>query len=77
MAEVLKVPKIRETVSEIVINSWAVNEGDMVTKGQVIAQFESDKANFEYESPMDGTILEILAGEGQTLKVGDPLATIG
>lgn len=77
MAEVLKVPNISDTVSEITINTWHVREGSSVEKGQIIAQFETDKANFDYESPISGTVLKILATEGQTLKVGDSLAIIG
>ncbi len=77
MAEVLKVPKISDTVSEITVNTWLVKEGNSVEQGQILAQFETDKANFDYESPISGTVLKILATEGQTLKVGDSLAIIG
>ena len=77
MAEVLKVPRISDTIEDITINSWLIKEGDSVAAEQVIAQFETDKANFDYESPHEGKVLKILAEHGRTLKVGDPLAIIG
>ncbi|MFH1614080.1 MAG: biotin/lipoyl-containing protein [Planctomycetota bacterium] len=77
MAEVLKVPKISDTISEVTINNWLVKEGDTVKKDQILAQFETDKANFDYESPRTGIILKILASQGQTLKVGDSLIIVG
>ncbi|HBR19431.1 MAG: hypothetical protein A2Y13_04415 [Planctomycetes bacterium GWC2_45_44] len=77
MAEVLRVPKISDTVTEITINNWLVKEGDTVVNGEPIAQFETDKANYDYESPAEGTVLKIFAVQGQTLKVGEPLAIVG
>ncbi|HBG25816.1 MAG: hypothetical protein A2X47_00015 [Lentisphaerae bacterium GWF2_38_69] len=77
MAEILKVPKISETISEVTITSLLVKQDDSVSQGQIVAEFETDKANFDFESPWAGKILKVFAKAGQTLKVGESLAIVG
>ena len=54
------VPAMGATVSELTIVSIAVQPGARVTKGQKLAELESDKSAFDFESPADGVILTVL-----------------
>ena len=49
-------PLLGMTMEEGIISKWLVEEGDPVTKGQVIVEFETDKINAEIEAPADGVI---------------------
>ncbi|MFH1616846.1 MAG: biotin/lipoyl-containing protein [Planctomycetota bacterium] len=77
MAKILTVPKISETVTEITINSWHVKEGETKAPNQLLSQFETDKAIFDYESPAAGVLLKIIVPAGETVQVGLPLAIVG
>ena len=57
------------TMEEGIISKWLVEEGDPVTKGQVIVEFETDKINAEIEAPADGVIGGIAARAGESVKV--------
>src|SRR5205085_10028820 len=52
-------------------------KGDKISTGDVIAEIETDKATMEWESPEDGTLLEIFVEEGGKVEVGDKIALIG
>lgn len=65
------VPSMGATVSELTVIIIKVKAGDRVTKGQRLADLESDKSAFEYESPCDGVIHTVAAKPGQTLQSGD------
>jgi pyruvate dehydrogenase E2 component (dihydrolipoamide acetyltransferase) len=56
---------------------WLKGVGDEVSVGDELVEIETDKANMVYESDLDGTIVEVLAQEGDTLPVGDPIARVG
>ena len=64
------VPSMGATVSELNVIVVKVQAGDCVTKGQRIADLESDKSTFEFESPCDGTIRAVAAKAGDTLQSG-------
>ena len=66
-------PSMGATVSELTIISLVVGPGAVVTKGQKLAELESDKSAFDFESPADGTILEVLAKAGEVRSSGTPL----
>jgi len=65
----MKVPSPGESISEVIIASWLVNNGDYVQKDQVIAEIDSDKATLELAAESAGTI-EIKAQAGDTIAVG-------
>ena len=65
------------TMEEGKILSWKVKPGDMVKSGTVLCEVETDKATMEYESPRDGTLLKLIRQEGESVKVGEPIAWIG
>ncbi|HET8859226.1 pyruvate dehydrogenase complex dihydrolipoamide acetyltransferase [Marivirga sp.] len=77
MAEVIKMPKMSDTMEEGVIASWLVKEGDEVSSGDILAEVETDKATMELESYEDGVILYIGIKEGDAVPVDGVIAIIG
>jgi len=72
-----KFPDVGEGITEGEIVRWRVKEGDAVKEHDVLAEIETDKAIVEIPSPSVGTILKLYHKEGDTVKVGETLATIG
>lgn len=70
------VPSMGATVSELNVIAIRVKTGEQVAKGQHIADLESDKSTFEYESPCDGVIIGLGAQPGQTLTSGQLFCSI-
>ena len=66
-------PAMGATVSELTIITLAVSPGAKVTKGQKLAELESDKSAFDFESPADGTILEVRGQKGDVKRSGQSL----
>lgn len=77
MAEIIRMPKMSDTMTEGVIAKWHKKVGDQVKAGELMAEIETDKATMDYESYNEGTILYLGAKEGETVKVDDILAIIG
>ncbi|MCS6973413.1 MAG: pyruvate dehydrogenase complex dihydrolipoamide acetyltransferase [Cyclobacteriaceae bacterium] len=77
MAEIIRMPKMSDTMTEGVIAKWHKKVGDQVKAGELMAEIETDKATMDYESYNEGTILYLGAKEGETVKVDDVLAIIG
>src|ERR1044072_5970287 len=71
----VKVPTVGESISEVTLLKWLKKEGEYVERDEVIAELESEKATFEVNAEKAGT-LKPSANEGDTLKIGDMLATI-
>ncbi len=76
MAEVVKMPRMSDTMEEGNIVGWLVKEGDSVEPGDVLAEIETDKATMEFESLWEGVVLHIGVKEGP-VPVGGILAVIG
>jgi len=66
-------PAMGATVSELTIVKLAIGPGAKVAKGEKLAELESDKSAFDFESPADGTILEIKGRPGDVKSSGQPL----
>ncbi len=77
MARKLKLPDIGEGVVEGEIIKWLVNEGQSIAEDQSLVEVMTDKVNVEIPSPTAGTVLKILAKEGNVIKVGEPIVVIG
>lgn len=77
MAIKVEMPKLSDTMEEGVIAKWNVAEGDKVESGDIIAEVETDKATMEVEVFDAGTILKILAKEGDSVPLGKTMAIIG
>lgn len=71
----LKVPSPGESITEVVIARWVKNTGDVVEKDEVIAEIDSDKATLTLNAEEGGKI-EVLAAEGDTVKVGQVVAKV-
>src|SRR5882757_3540148 len=77
MAEIVRMPKMSDTMTEGVIAKWHKKVGDTVKSGELMAEVETDKATMDYESFNEGTVLYLGAKEGQAVKVNDVLAVVG
>ena len=77
MAEVIRMPKMSDTMTEGVIAKWHKKTGDKISSGDLVAEIETDKATMDFESFQEGTLLYIGAKEGQTAPVDSIIAVIG
>ncbi|HCQ76059.1 MAG TPA: pyruvate dehydrogenase, partial [Leeuwenhoekiella sp.] len=77
MAEVIKMPRLSDTMEEGTVASWLKKRGDKVEEGDILAEIETDKATMEFESFYEGTLLHIGIEEGETANVDALLAIIG
>ncbi len=77
MAEVILMPRLSDTMTEGVIAAWHKKVGETVSKGDLLAEIETDKATMELESYQNGTLLHIGTPNGGKLQVNDLLAIIG
>lgn len=77
MAEVIKMPRLSDTMEEGTVASWLKKKGDKIEEGDILAEIETDKATMEFESFYEGTLLHIGIQEGETAKVDALLAIIG
>lgn len=77
MAEVIKMPKMSDTMEEGVIASWLKKVGDTVKSGDILAEVETDKATMELESYEDGVLLHIGIQEKESVPVDGVIAIIG
>lgn len=75
MAYEIKVPSPGESITEVEIAQWLVEEGDYVEKDQPIAEVDSDKATLELPADESG-IITLIAEEGDVVKVGQVVATL-
>ena len=77
MAEIVRMPKMSDTMTEGVIAKWHKKVGDTVKSGELMAEIETDKATMDYESFNSGVVLSLGAKEGQPVKINDVLAIVG
>ena len=77
MAEIIRMPKLSDTMVEGVVAEWHKKVGDSVEEGELIAEIETDKATMEFESFFDGVLLHIGVEKGAGAPVNDILAIIG
>tara|TARA_B110000046_G_scaffold173759_1_gene196698 strand:- start:44351 stop:45964 length:1614 start_codon:yes stop_codon:yes gene_type:complete len=77
MAEVIKMPKLSDTMEEGVVATWHKKVGETVEDGELLADIETDKATMEFESFQSGVILYQGVKEGETADVDSILAIVG
>jgi len=77
MAEIVRMPKMSDTMVEGVVAKWHKKVGDTVKSGELMAEIETDKATMDYESFNTGTVLYLGVQEGKAVKVNDVLAIVG
>ena len=72
----IKVPTVGESISEVTLLKWSKHDGDYVERDEVIAELESEKATFEVNAEKAGVLKLGSIKEGDTIKIGDLLASI-
>ncbi|MBX2979978.1 MAG: pyruvate dehydrogenase complex dihydrolipoamide acetyltransferase [Flavobacteriales bacterium] len=77
MAEIVRMPKLSDTMTEGVVSAWHKKVGDKVKSGEVLAEIETDKATMEFESFTDGVLLHIGVQPGSAAPVDSVLAVLG
>jgi pyruvate dehydrogenase E2 component (dihydrolipoamide acetyltransferase) len=77
MAEIVRMPKLSDTMTDGVVAKWHKKIGDTVKEGDLLAEIETDKATMEFESFLDGTLLYIGVPEKGTAPVDSVLAILG
>ncbi len=77
MAEIVRMPKLSDTMTEGVVAKWHKKVGDKVKSGEVLAEIETDKATMEFESFQNGVLLHIGVNEGKGAPVDSILAILG
>lgn len=77
MAEITRMPKLSDTMTEGVVAEWHKQVGDTVESGELLAEIETDKATMEFESFNDGVLLHIGVQKGETAPVDSLLCIIG
>ena len=77
MATDIVMPRLSDSMEEGTILRWVKSQGDEVAVGDELVEIETDKANMVYEADAAGTLIEILAQEGDTLPIGETIARVG
>ena len=77
MAEIVRMPKLSDTMTEGVVAEWHKKVGDNIESGELLAEIETDKATMEFESFQEGVLLHIGVEKGQTAPVDSILAILG
>ncbi|MCB0318890.1 MAG: hypothetical protein KDD56_09045, partial [Bdellovibrionales bacterium] len=73
----IKMPQLSDTMDSGKILAWNKSEGDIIERGDILAEVETDKANLEIESFHSGTLLKIAVPKNSTAQVGEVIAYIG
>ncbi len=76
MRHIIKLPKLSETVDEMIIVEWLVAVGEQVDKDQPLVMVETDKVTVEMPTPLAGVVVELLVEEDDEVETGAPLAVI-
>lgn len=77
MAEIVRMPRLSDTMSEGTVAKWHKKVGDAISEGDLLAEIETDKATMEFESFQEGVLLHIGVGESETAPVDCILAILG
>src|ERR687891_1522159 len=77
MATDVTMPRLSDSMEEGTVLKWLVDEGGEVKRGEPLVEIETDKANMTFESDTDGTLIDVVAQEGDTLAIGEVIARIG
>jgi len=77
MAEIVRMPKLSDTMTDGTVAAWHKKVGDKVKSGELLAEIETDKATMEFESYVDGILLYIGVQKGETVAVDAMLAVFG
>ncbi len=73
----IHMPRLSDTMEEGVIAAWRKQVGDKISRGDVVADIETDKAVMELEAYDDGVLEKVLVSEGETVPIGTPIGLLG
>lgn len=73
----VQMPRLSDTMTEGILSRWLKKEGDLIRKGDIIAEVETDKATMELEAYDEGPLTALLVTEGSTVPIGQAIAIIG
>jgi pyruvate dehydrogenase E2 component (dihydrolipoamide acetyltransferase) len=73
----VRMPRLSDTMTEGILSQWLKHEGDQVSRGDVLAEIETDKATMELEADYSGVLTRILVEPGTTVPIGQSIAVIG
>lgn len=76
MRTTVKLPKMGETVDEVVVLEWMVAVGDSVSAGDPLMRVETDKVDADLPSPVAGVVVELLVAPDDEVIVGTPVCTL-
>ena len=77
MAQVVVMPQLGNTVESCLVTSWLVKVGDVVDAATLLCEIETDKSSMEVPAGVSGTVLALLAAEGDDVPVKSPLLVVG
>lgn len=77
MAQVVVMPQLGNTVESCLVTTWLVKVGDVVDAATLLCEIETDKSAMEVPSGVAGTVLALLAEEGDDVPVKEPLVIVG
>ena len=77
MAETISMPKLGFDMAEGLLVRWVKQVGETITKGDVLAEIETDKATVEVESSATGVVLQLIVDQGTMVPVNAPIAIVG
>jgi pyruvate dehydrogenase E2 component (dihydrolipoamide acetyltransferase) len=77
MATAVIMPKQGQSVETCIITKWFKKKGDIISIGDILFSYETDKASFDLESPAEGVLLDIFSGDGAEVPVLTNVAVIG
>ena len=77
MAQVVVMPQLGNTVESCLITTWLVAVGDTVDAATLLCEIETDKSAMEVPAGVAGTVLALLAQEGDDVPVKQPIAVVG
>ncbi|MDB2317405.1 pyruvate dehydrogenase complex dihydrolipoamide acetyltransferase [Flavobacteriales bacterium] len=77
MAEIVRMPRLSDTMTEGTVAKWHKKVGDTISEGDLLAEIETDKATMEFESFQEGVLLHIGVEEASTAPVDCILAVLG
>lgn len=72
----VKLPRVAETVDEVVVEEWSVAPGSTIAVGDVLMTVETDKAIVEVPSPVAGLVVELLVSPGDEIATGHHIALV-
>ncbi|WP_410875958.1 dihydrolipoamide acetyltransferase family protein [Nocardia sp. A7] len=70
-------PRLSDTMEDGVVSAWLKQVGDQITRGEIVAEIETDKALMELEAYDDGVLERIIAEPGVRVPIGEPIAIVG